>query len=145
MSVHKPLIFSDTEFVEIPVQIGDTKYVLREGSGEVVKKYQSFTIAKARYGSKGTISRLEDMGDSEIYLISLCLFLQGEGGKADLSKPVDMKTIEGFKSTVVATLFDKASEISGLKQLQTPKQIKEEIEKLEELLIEAEEGGAAKK
>jgi len=78
--------FSDITFQEVPVQIGDKNYTLREATGDAACLYRNAMLRCTKLGPEGKPETVVGMGDVEPYLVSLCLF--NEGGQ-----PVTVATV----------------------------------------------------
>ena len=100
--------FSNLEPIRIPV-IGPDKvrYVLVEASGAAAKKYNNARASSVTLGPDGKTQRIDNIGDLEPLLVSLCL--QAEDGK-----PIHQAAIEKWPAHVIKQLFNKAKEISRL-------------------------------
>jgi hypothetical protein len=103
----EPLVFNDITPVEEPVVVGNTRYVLRECSGDAWVKYQNARSVCYVYDD-GKLQQVRDIADLEPLLVSLTLFM--EDGKT----PVSEVTIRAWPSRVQRAIHDRAKEISGM-------------------------------
>lgn len=94
------------DIVEVPVTIGDKRYILREANGEAAIQYKN-ALAKATVFKDGKVTSIAGINDAEPLLVSLCLF--NEDGSS-----VHVKIVRNFKNSTLEALFDKAKEISNL-------------------------------
>ncbi len=99
--------FTDITLKEIPVQVGDKKYTLREATGDAACLYRNAMLRCTKLGPEGKPETITGIADAEPYLVSLCLFNEG-------NKPVPVATIRKWPARVQTALFDKAKEISEL-------------------------------
>lgn len=96
----------DLSFIEIPVNISGTKYILREASSDIASKYRKFIMDQKRSDGDGYKSGL---ADAEPLLVSMCLFTE-EG------KSVPVETIKKWPERIQKQLFFKARDMSALNE-----------------------------
>lgn len=118
----------------IPVKIGDQQYVLKEASAETTINYRQKIFNLLKIGADGKPTRTEGVGEvagMEPYFVSKCLFTpEGE--------PVSEEVIRKFPYRIQKALFDKAQEISGMTEDESPESLKEKIDKLQSKLNKTE-------
>lgn len=126
----------DIDTIEIPIELkskkGTKQFVLCEASEPAAARYQNAQIKATKMvesadGSK--IGTVDGLSDTEMLLVSLCLFeVTNEGGR----KSVEQSYIKAnIPHRVCRELFAKAEEISGLGGEQTEAQINIKIKELE--------------
>lgn len=101
------LIFDSAELVEVPVKIGDQEYVLREASGAVAVEYRNMVMRCTKMVD-GRATSVENLASVEPFLVHKCLFPKGE------NKHVSITVVNGFSGKVLAALYQRVREISGL-------------------------------
>ncbi len=139
MSDIKELKF-DLSVIEIPVNIENKKYILREASGAAACSYRNAMIECTQLGPDGKPTKLKGIANVEPLLVSLCLF-------DDKNKRVPVATIQSWPSRIQKTLFDKAKEISelGEEEEEDIKSLKSQRAEIDERIASQElRGGSAK-
>lgn len=101
----------DLDVVEVPVQIGDQHFLLREASGEAGKKYTNAQTRGMRV-EDGKVIGFGDMAEADHVLLSSCLFRVEDGKPTE--KRVGVDTIAKWKNKIVKALVEKCKEISDL-------------------------------
>ena len=99
--------FSDLSLAEVPVQIGDKQYTLREATGDAACLYRNALLRCTKLGPQGKPETVQGMADVEPYLVSLCLFDEND-------KPVKASVIRKWPARIQASLFTRIKEISDL-------------------------------
>jgi hypothetical protein len=112
------LNFASIALVEVPVTLGDKKYVLREASEAAALRFRGSQLQDAKLVDGKVSANISRVAESQALLVSLCLF--DENGK-----PVPLATVLDMRARIVKRLFDKAKEISDLDE----REGKEELEK----------------
>lgn len=135
--------FNDLSIIEIPVKLNKKNYILREADGEAGAKFKSRSAQCMRMEA-GSVTGVGEIGELEPYLLSFCMFEQGENG---ILKSVSENVIKSWPARVVKQLFDKAKEISELNESDTveslEKTIREATKKLNKLRGESSKPGPA--
>lgn len=131
--------FDDIALIEIPVKIGDKKYVLREATGEAAAKYKNAQMACAKFNSEGKPSGVGNMADTELLLVHLCLFETDPQGQATLIN-VPLPRVRSWPVRITRALFEKAQQISQLEMKETKETLTEKIGRLREQLDKVEAG-----
>ncbi len=135
----EPMKFS-LDTIQIPVEIGDKEFVLREASGDTACKFTNARMACGQMGPDNTIASWRNIADTEPLLVSLCLFEieRGEDGSITQEKPTQISQIRKWPSRITKELYDKAKEISDIDTnddleslLKQRTEIDEQIEKLQ--------------
>lgn len=109
------LNFDDLALIEVPVSIGDKRYLLREASGNVACKYRNALLNCTVLGPEGKPQTVRNMADVEPLLVSLCLFqlLEQPDGTVK-ERPAQLADVRGWPNRIVKALFERAKEISEL-------------------------------
>jgi hypothetical protein len=127
-SVIDPIVWDEVALIEVPVTIGNTKYVLREADVDVACKYKNALMGAvfARESGTGTTN----IADVEPLLVSLCISYGNNGAKDDHT-PVPLATVRSWKPALVEKLADRVKKISKLNKEDnaTPDQIAQ-VEKM---------------
>ncbi|MFA5056492.1 MAG: hypothetical protein WC485_00125 [Opitutaceae bacterium] len=101
------LDFSDLTIVELPVSIGDKKYVLREADGATACAYRNALMRCTKLGPDGKPLSMDGIADLEPLLVAGCLFTQ-------TGEPVAEEDVRKMSYRVLKPLYAKAKSISGL-------------------------------
>lgn len=114
MSEKNEFDFSDVESKDVPVKGPDGKdYILCEADGAAVVKFRNTSLACHKYDSEGNLVGVKDLASVEPLLVSLCLFeILPDGTR----QPTTVKLISSWKNRVQKTLFNKAMEISDIRE-----------------------------
>lgn len=120
------LDFSLINPVELPVIVGDKKYILREASGDAACKYRNNLLKSTKMSPDGKVQSVEGLADIEPFLVSLCLFEVTEKG----DKPVALHTIRSWPNRVQKALFEEAKRISYLDDIETVESLNKQIDEL---------------
>lgn len=123
--------FDDIAPVEVPVTLGDQRYVLREASGEAAERYQAAVLRGARLADGKVVGM--DLSGVESLLVSLCL-VDHEG------KPVPLSQVKSWPARIQKALFEKAMDISGLREQETEEQLARRIADDQKRLAELRNG-----
>lgn len=140
------LVFA-LDIVEIPVEIGGRKYVLREADGHTAAKYRD-TITKSVKMTRGQVSGIGGIAEAEPLLVSMCLFAEDDEG--GYTRKISLDTVKRWPSRIVKSLFTKAQEISGLKEeddsleglKERRRELDEQIQELEDADVESTSGNS---
>lgn len=103
------LDFSDLTPQSVEFEYEGHKYVLREATGAVAKKFNNERASRIQYGPNGTIVGIHNLGDLEVLLVQYCLETES-GDKLPTS------IIEKWPHRMVKKLYETAETISGLKE-----------------------------
>lgn len=121
-----PLEFDLTP-TTVPVRIAGQDYLLKEASGAVATTWRNSVFRSTKVDSNGRPSSYEGIAEAEPLLVSLCLY-EANG------KLVPIQTVKSWPARIQKALFEKAKEISGLDEEETPEKLKENIRKAQEKL-----------
>lgn len=103
--------FDDPTLREVPVKIGDKRFVLREASGDAACKWRN-SILKATKLVDGKPASMDGLADGEPYLVSLCLFeLNADGLEL---RPVPLHVVRSWPARVQKALFERVKSMSDL-------------------------------
>jgi len=139
--------FSDLQPIEIPVTMpSGKKYVLCECNEAGAAEWRNARIygtqiEQQRDGDTQKFLRLPtDLGGIQSLLLSHCMFHTDSTGQMT-GQRVERGTIQSWKSKITRKLYDKALEISDLKEeAETEEDIQKEIDRLNERLAKMREG-----
>ena len=130
----------DLKPVEVPVKIGEQRYVLREASEEAARQWNNAKLRAARMNADGKTTSIDGLADAEPLLVSLCLCMMdpktGETRTDRNLNPVTVSqaTVLSWPARVVKPLYEKALAISNLDGKDTPEALETEIANLQERL-----------
>jgi hypothetical protein len=96
-----------TTLKEIPVEIDDKVYILRELDGTQKGKYLNKMGSRIVLNSSGQIQSFKDYSGLETTLLAVCLYDEDD-------KLVESSVMQSWPSTVLGGLFDLAQGLSGL-------------------------------
>lgn len=111
--------------VTFPVTIGKEKYLLVEADSETSETFQSMimgslTVTQGHDGAAKRIDKIDSgMIKSQSYLVSRCLKKLSPGVHPDdplIEEPVSLATVRGWPNRIVKPLYEKAREISDLRE-----------------------------
>ena len=102
------LDFSDLILSEIPFSYRTKQYLLREANGFAARQFNNAKISRVKF-QDGKATSLKDMGDLANILLRLCIIDVQSG------VPVTSAEIDEWPGRMVEKLYQKALEISGLK------------------------------
>lgn len=125
-----PLEFDLTP-TTVPVRISGADYVLKEASGAVATTWRNSVFRSTKVDANGRPSSYEGIAEAEPLLVSLCL--HDANGKL-----VPIQTVKSWPARIQKSLFEKAKEISGLDEEETPEKLKEGMSKLQTKLDKLE-------
>lgn len=135
----------DLKPVELKYRIGGVRYVLRECPEGDHCAWRSFQIKMARFNDDGKVAGMGNVADSRPLLVSFCLFradqatgeivlTDGNPQVPDLNHRVSLALIRSWPARIVDPLFEKAKEISGIDERETPealwKRLRDAVAKL---------------
>lgn len=104
------LDFGSLAVVELPVKINGEEFVLREISGGNHVKYKEAQFKCRHYSADGKTVTYIGLSELEPLLVHLCLFYKNS------DKHVEQDKIGSWPARVQKKLFEKAREISLLKE-----------------------------
>ncbi len=144
----QPLVFDLTP-KEVPVQIGEDHFILREAQGSTVIKFRNLIFQATNPGLDGQArGDGEGLADVEAFLVSQCLYRTKEpgvlpkdgNGRPDRTKLVAKEIITEWVYNIQRTLFETIKEISDIDR-DTPEGLakeKEDLAKRERKLRESQ-------
>ena len=136
------LDFSSHEIIRIPVVGPDKKsYILCEGSGDTVAKYNNARARCAKY-KDGGLAGVEGAGDLEMLLVSMCLWNDKGDGTPDPQKPVAYSVLRSWPGSVIHRLFDEAKRITEIDADDDLASLKKQRSELDEKIRQIEEDAA---
>lgn len=106
-------------------------YAIREASGDAAYKYRNRVSKCFKLGADGKPLAMEELADTEPFLVSLCLFT-----KLD-NKPVPATVIRSWPNKICKTLFAKIREVSELDDDQDLDTLEEQLTELQEKITKA--------
>jgi hypothetical protein len=138
--------FTSLARTQVPVTIGERRFILLEGSGDVAIKYRDAVLAKVNSLKDGKVDRLAGLATVESYLLSMVLYdcTETEGvlpvlndGSPDPKALVSQTHIRSWPNRIISSLYERAKQISGLNPVEE-KETKTEEEQTKDK--EQEEG-----
>lgn len=140
---------------EVPFKLGSKDYVAREASAGGAATYRSAVLA-THHMEDGKLVRLENTGDLEPLLVSLCVFRVqtkyacscGNGVDCKRHPRVPLPVVRDWPSSTTKRLFEVIKEISpGLEERDTVEAIERRIKRDQEKLaaLKPSANGHAKK
>lgn len=127
MDKYSEMVFDDVARIEIPVRVGKTKYILREADADQVRQWKNANVRSAKMVD-GKFVSVGDVADSELLLVSMCLTELCVGGEELRQVPITV--LRSWPAKIVSQLYDRASEISGLKEVDTEETLTKRIAEL---------------
>lgn len=106
------LDFSSLEPQSVSFEYKGQQYVLNEATGDVARKFNNERISRITYGPDGNVSSIRDMGDLELKLVSMCTTTKN-------GDRIPETVVGSWPSRMVNKLYDKALDISGLRESET--------------------------
>jgi hypothetical protein len=100
----KPIVYEDICRKEVPVKLGGTNYILKEGSAGAVKAYRNALITRASFDDKGKVTKLGGIADTESVLVAGCLFKVIPNGL----HAVTLAEVEELPYYIIQDLFSRA-------------------------------------
>ncbi len=104
--------FDLTERTYGPFPIDGEQYILVEATSQAATDMRNITLRGASM-KDGRVEMGAGLAQAEPFLVSKCLFKLDDAGKRH---PMSLDTIRNWPSRVVKPLYNKAYEISGLKE-----------------------------
>lgn len=102
--------FSEVEVQEIPVTMPDKKmFTLKEASGKVAKQHRNDLLKCTKFDNKGNVIGMTALASVEAQFVAGCLVDQD-------GKNPSHYYVEGFPARIQKKLYEKAKEISDLKE-----------------------------
>lgn len=137
-TTYDPMTFDDPDPRFVEVTVGKEHFRLYEASADAALRFRNCAARAARL-KDGKVVGVDGVADSELVLVSNCLFDVKPGGEVGM--PVSEHRIRGWKVAVLKGMFDRVKEMSdGLVDPATPEALREQITSLQEQLAEAEAG-----
>lgn len=140
-----PFDFANLAPAEVPVKnLFGHNYVLVEATEDAAIRFRNRAAQSAKVAD-GKVVGVEAVADLQVLLLSMCLVeLNADGSRKTrpdgTSWCVPQDVIRRWPSRVVRPLFEKAKEISALGELESPEAVRKQIDRLQDLLAEMEEG-----
>jgi hypothetical protein len=128
------LEWDDLEPIQVPVRVGQKRYVLREASEAAAATYRNAGLRSARMND-GKVVGIEGAADVQALLVSLCLFhfVAGKDGQ-QLPIPVSLEAVRSWPARVVLKLFERAKQISDLDETETREVLEKRLAETQEKL-----------
>jgi hypothetical protein len=105
------MVFESLELIEVPVTIGEDRYVMREASEEVATAYQIAMMRGMQVVDGKVRGNLGGLADAQSLLLSRCILRYGGDDKPH---PVDRNVIRQWPSRIVKQLFERLTKISEI-------------------------------
>ena len=138
--INAPIVYTDPG-IEVPVDYRGKKYVLKQATGDAAAKWRNAVAKCAKFGKDGSPAGVVGIGDTEPFLVSLCLF-----HTVPVDSPVTEQEVRGFASPFLRQLFDRAKKISSLNEVeQSLDGLKKQREELDARIKELEEAAEDRK
>lgn len=104
-----PLVFDDGARIEIPVSIGDKKYVLVEANGTALAVFNELVLKAAKYDdATGKFRPGEGIADVNFTLLASCLL------DAETRVPVTPQFVRDLPNRVSKPLIERLKKVSGM-------------------------------
>lgn len=134
------LVFESMDYAELPVQIGQRHFVLREASVKAVDEYQDALDATTLYNDKGVRIGVKGIGMADTKLLSMCLYEKKDGS----IEGVSVDELLGWKNRIRQELFKQLKRISNIDQPDTEESINELLVFLQKRLEVLKKGNLSK-
>ncbi len=139
------LVFEDLNPIEIPLKLAGQQNVLKEADEAASIKFRNHQARCIEYGSDGKVSKINNPGEANSLLLSLCLFKVGfDRDQVEKHSPVPIDVIKKWRTSVVDKLSQKAKLMSGFEDEETEEAVLKQIEELQKKLEDVREKGLAK-
>ena len=112
LSETSQLDFDDLTPISLPVKLQGKTYSLREASEDAACRWRNAVLKAVKPDSNGKPTCLDNLSDTEPFLVSLCLF-------DDKDKPVPLPVVRSWSARIVKKLFAAVKEISDLDETKT--------------------------
>jgi len=99
----------ETKLKEIPVVIDGKNYTIKELNGELQEEYTDSMSGRMQFNDEGKMTGMTSYKGLRTGLIAACLY-------DDNGALVSEDILKKWPSSVLQSLFDAASELSGLNQ-----------------------------
>lgn len=130
----EPLVFESLEPITFPVKLGAKEYTLIEASESAASRYKNAALKGTKVTENADGSKhasVDGVSETEVLLVSLCLFEKTEGGG---QKSVDLAFLKNLPHRIIRPLFEKAEEISGLKRKETKEELRKRLKEIQDKL-----------
>lgn len=140
----EPLVFESLEPIQVPVKLGTKDCFLQEASESGASRYKNAALKGTKVTENADGSKhasVDGVSETEVLLVSLCLFEKTENGG---HKNVDLSFLKTLPHRIIRPLFEKAEEISGLKRKETKDELRKRLKEIQDKLAkyDAEEEAA---
>lgn len=105
-----PLTFDSLAPQEVPVTIGEDRYLLREPTEDAVRNWRN-AIARTVRVHDGKPAGLDGVWDTDSLLVSYCLWKVRDDGALDKLR---VEVVRSWPSRIVQRLFAEAKRLGGL-------------------------------
>jgi len=125
------IVYEDIRRREIPIKLGGTDYILKEGSAGAIKAYRNALLARTSFDEKGKVSRFSGIADGVPVLVSHCLFrvIPPNGLHA-----VTLAEVEELPNFIIQDLFNRAKSMTrGLDEEESKDKAKRDEESAKKL------------
>jgi hypothetical protein len=119
--LEEPMTFESAKLLEVPVTIGDEKFVLREMDEDRHIIYQAaqiriFQFEQGEKEEERKIKLTEETPQLRSILVQLCLFRPIENGEGEVEEleEMSMSDVRQIKPAIIQKLFERAKEINNL-------------------------------
>ncbi len=142
-----PLDFSDLKPIEDRIPIGDSTYILREGSHGTVKAFRATMTSNIKYGPNGRATSIDGKAlGAESQVVGNSLFLirkdKDNGSEIVSKQPIGQEFITNLPNRVQEALFERFKDLTPTLYSNKPdtmESIKEQIAKLQARLEKLQE------
>lgn len=117
----------DLRRFEMPVTMGQRKFILREALHGQVKAWRNYQARSSRFTADGKFAGVGNIADADSYLLAACTVeLMPDGTERQVTQEEIAHSKTGWKEKVVRPMLTTLKEVSG---------IKDEEEESEEYLV----------
>ncbi len=136
-----PLNFDDLTPYKEEFKYAGVTYELREANAGPAAAFRNKCLQETKLVD-GKVSGIGNMADTELYLVSLCVFekLSTPGAQGATHRAITVDTVKGWPCPMVLQLYDRIRDVSNLKEEETPESLKKQIKALQDRLETLERG-----
>lgn len=130
----EPMNFDAPKIDEVPITIGENKYVLRKGTADIAKRYRAAVLYRASDKSDG---KKESLADLPLLLLSMTLhgFVKDKEGNVtdQVGGTLPIDAMKNWPNDLVKKLYDRSLRLSDLtdefRTLEELKEMRDDLDK----------------
>jgi len=122
----EPIVFASATLNEVPITIGEKKYIMREASGDAATAWRNAKVDAIKLSPSGKPVGAKGIANSDPALLARCLF-DCENNRIPLDE------IQSWPDKIQKTLVERLLQISELSTSEVEKSMKKFLDEMDKV------------